>query len=33
MATAAGILKGIIGTAMVLGANKITKKLGGEGVY
>lgn len=32
LATAAGLIKGIVATIMVIGANKIAKKLGGEGV-
>jgi putative aldouronate transport system permease protein len=33
VATAAGLLKGVIGTVLVLSANKIAKKLGGEGIF
>lgn len=33
LATAAGIVKGIIGTVMVIAANQFTKKLGGQGVF
>ena len=33
VATAAGLLKGVIGTILVLSANKIAKKLGGEGIW
>ena len=33
IATAAGLLKGAIGTILVLGANKFAKKLGGEGIF
>lgn len=33
IATAAGLLKGIIGTVMVLAANRVAKKLGGEGIF
>jgi putative aldouronate transport system permease protein len=33
VATAAGLLKGVIGTILVLSANKIAKRLGGEGIY
>ncbi|MQM28348.1 ABC transporter permease [Glycomyces albidus] len=33
IATAAGLLKGVIGTILVLSANKIAKRLGGEGIY
>ena len=32
VATAAGLIKGVIATILVLSANKISKKLGGEGV-
>jgi putative aldouronate transport system permease protein len=32
LATAAGLIKGVVATIMVIGANKIAKKLGGEGV-
>lgn len=32
VATAAGLIKGVIATALVIGANKMAKKLGGEGV-
>lgn len=32
VATAAGLIKGVIATILVLSANKIAKKLGGEGV-
>lgn len=33
IATAAGLLKGIIGTILVLAANKFAKRLGGEGIF
>ena len=33
LATAAGLLKGIVATVLVLGANKFTKRLGGEGIF
>ncbi|MEQ4209431.1 ABC transporter permease subunit [Actinopolymorpha sp. B9G3] len=33
IATAAGLLKGVVGTILVLGANKVAKKLGGEGIF
>jgi putative aldouronate transport system permease protein len=33
LATAAGLVKGLIGTVLVLGANRAAKKLGGEGVF
>ncbi len=33
IATAAGLLKGVIGTILVLGANRVAKKLGGEGIF
>jgi putative aldouronate transport system permease protein len=33
IATAAGLLKGIIGTILVLSANKVAKKLGGQGLF
>jgi putative aldouronate transport system permease protein len=33
LATAAGLVKGVIGTVLVLSANKITKRLGGQGVF
>jgi putative aldouronate transport system permease protein len=33
IATAAGLLKGVIGTILVLSANKLAKKLGGEGIF
>jgi putative aldouronate transport system permease protein len=33
IATAAGLLKGIIGTILVLSANKLAKKMGGEGIF
>ncbi|THV35595.1 sugar ABC transporter permease [Glycomyces buryatensis] len=33
IATAAGLLKGIIGTVLVLAANKFAKRLGGEGIF
>jgi putative aldouronate transport system permease protein len=33
LATAAGLVKGVIGTVMVIGANRITKKLGGQGIF
>lgn len=32
LAAAAGLFKGVVGTIMVLGANKISKKLGSEGL-
>ncbi|MEV3936545.1 ABC transporter permease subunit [Glycomyces sp. NPDC049804] len=33
VATAAGLLKGVIGTILVLSANRFAKKLGGEGIF
>jgi putative aldouronate transport system permease protein len=33
IATAAGLLKGIIGTILVLASNKLAKKMGGEGIF
>lgn len=33
IATAAGLLKGVVGTILVLSANKFAKKLGGEGIF
>ncbi len=33
LATAAGLVKGLIGTVLVLGANRAAKKMGGEGVF
>lgn len=33
IATVAGLLKGIIGTILVLSANKLAKKLGGDGIF
>jgi putative aldouronate transport system permease protein len=33
LSTAVGLLKGVLGTALVLGANKVAKRLGGEGVF
>lgn len=33
IATAAGLFKGVIGTILVLGANRVAKKLGGEGIF
>jgi putative aldouronate transport system permease protein len=33
LATAAGLVKGLIGTILVLGANKLAKVFGGEGVF
>jgi putative aldouronate transport system permease protein len=33
VATAAGLLKGVIGTILVLGANKLAKRFGGEGIF
>jgi putative aldouronate transport system permease protein len=33
IATAAGLLKGVIGTILVLSANRIAKRLGGEGIF
>jgi putative aldouronate transport system permease protein len=33
LATAAGLVKGVIGTILVLGANRAAKALGGEGVF
>jgi putative aldouronate transport system permease protein len=33
VATAAGLLKGVIGTVLVLSANRIAKRLGGEGIF
>jgi putative aldouronate transport system permease protein len=33
IATAAGLLKGVIGTILVLSANRFAKKLGGEGIF
>lgn len=33
LATAAGLVKGLIGTILVLGANKLAKVFGGDGVF
>lgn len=33
VATAAGLLKGVIGTVLVLAANRFAKRLGGEGIF
>jgi len=33
VATAAGLLKGVIGTILVLGSNKLAKRMGGEGIF
>ncbi len=33
VAAAAGLLKGVIGTILVLSANKFAKKMGGEGIF
>jgi putative aldouronate transport system permease protein len=33
LSTAAGLVKGVIGTLLVISANKITKRLGGQGVF
>jgi len=33
VATAAGLLKGVIGTILVLSANRVAKRLGGEGIF
>ncbi|GAA2154119.1 MULTISPECIES: ABC transporter permease [Glycomyces] len=33
IATAAGLLKGVIGTILVLSANRVAKRLGGEGIF
>jgi len=33
LSTAAGLLKGLIGTTLVLGANRFAKRLGGEGIF
>ena len=33
IATAAGLLKGIIGTILVLAANRLAKRMGGEGIF
>ncbi|WP_026922596.1 ABC transporter permease [Glycomyces arizonensis] len=33
IATAAGLLKGVIGTVLVLAANRFAKRLGGEGIF
>jgi putative aldouronate transport system permease protein len=33
IATAAGLLKGVIGTILVLSANRLAKRLGGEGIF
>jgi putative aldouronate transport system permease protein len=33
IATAAGLLKGVIGTILVLSANRLAKKMGGEGIF
>jgi putative aldouronate transport system permease protein len=33
LATAAGLVKGLIGTILVIGANKLAKMFGGEGVF
>jgi putative aldouronate transport system permease protein len=32
LATAAGLFKGVVGTIMVIGANKLAKRLGGQGI-
>jgi putative aldouronate transport system permease protein len=33
IATAAGLIKGIIGTALVIAANRLAKRLGGQGAF
>ena len=33
LAAAAGLFKGVVGTAMVIGANKLVKRLGSEGLF
>jgi putative aldouronate transport system permease protein len=33
LATAAGLVKGLVGTILVLGANWLAKRLGGEGAF
>lgn len=33
LATAAGLVKGVIGTILVLGANRFAKAMGGQGVF
>ena len=33
IATAAGLVKGIIGTILVIGANRLSKRLGGQGAF
>ena len=33
LATAAGLVKGLVGTVLVLGANRVAKRMGGEGVF
>jgi putative aldouronate transport system permease protein len=33
LATAAGLVKGVVGTVLVLGANRIAKRMGGQGVF
>jgi len=33
IATAAGLVKGVIGTVLVIGANRFAKRLGGQGVF
>jgi putative aldouronate transport system permease protein len=33
VATAAGLLKGVIGTILVLSANRLAKRMGGEGIF
>ena len=33
LATAAGLVKGLIGTILVLGSNKVAKAMGGEGIF
>jgi putative aldouronate transport system permease protein len=33
LATAAGLVKGLIGTVLVLGSNKVAKAMGGEGIF
>lgn len=33
LATAAGLVKGLVGTVLVLGANRAAKRMGGEGVF
>lgn len=33
LATAAGLVKGLVGTVLVLAANKFAKRMGGEGIF